>query len=75
MEIEKKINDVLDKIRPYLINDGGDIKFVKYENGVCYVKMIGACSNCPLIDDTLESGLESALINEIPEIIRVVNVD
>ena len=75
MEIEKKINEVLDKIRPYLINDGGDIQFLRYENGVCYVKMIGACSNCPLIDDTLESGIETALINEIPEIIKVVNED
>ena len=75
MEIEKKINNVLDKIRPYLINDGGDIQFIRYENGVCYVKMIGACSNCPLIDDTMESGIETALINEIPEIIKVVNED
>lgn len=73
MKIEKKINNVLDKIRPYLINDGGDIQFLRYENGVCYVKMIGACSNCPLIDDTLESGIETALMNEIPEIIKVVN--
>ena len=73
--MEKKINEVLDKIRPYLINDGGDIQFLRYENGVCYVKMIGACSNCPLIDDTLESGIETALINEIPEIIKVVNED
>ena len=73
VETEKKIIEVLDKIRPYLINDGGDIEFLRYENGVCYVRMIGACSNCPLIDDTLESGIETALINEIPEIIKVVN--
>jgi len=75
MDIEKKINEVLDKIRPYLINDGGDVQFIRYENGVAYVKMIGACSNCPLIDNTLESGIETALINEIPEIIKVVNED
>lgn len=75
MKIEKKINNVLDKIRPYLINDGGDIQFLRYENGVCYVRMTGACSNCPLIDDTLESGIETALMNEIPEIIKVVNED
>ena len=75
VETEKKIIEVLDKIRPYLINDGGDIEFLRYENGVCYVRMIGACSNCPLIDDTLESGIETALINEIPEIIKVVNED
>ncbi len=75
MDIEKKIITVLDKIRPYLQNDGGNVDFVKYENGVAYVKLIGACSNCPLADHTLESGIETALINEIPEIIKVVNVE
>ena len=75
MDIEKKIITVLDKIRPYLQNDGGNVEYVKYENGVAYVKLIGACSNCPLADHTLESGIETALINEIPEIIKVVNVE
>ena len=75
MDIEKKIITVLDKIRQYLQNDGGNVEFVKYENGVAYVKLIGACSNCPLADHTLESGIETALINEIPEIIKVVNVE
>jgi len=75
MEIENKINEVLNKIRPYLVNDGGDVEFKKYENGVAYVKLTGACSNCPLADHTLESGIEQALINEIPEIIKVINED
>ena len=73
METEKKINEVLNKIRPYLQNDGGNVEFKRYENGVVYVRLIGACSNCPLADPTLESGIESALINEIPEVIKVVN--
>ncbi len=73
METEKKINEVLNKIRPYLQNDGGNVEFKRYENGVVYVRLIGACSNCPLADHTLESGIESALINEIPEVIKVVN--
>ena len=45
----------------------------KYENGVVYVKLTGACSNCPLIDSTLEDGIEEAIINEVPEVIKVVN--
>lgn len=73
METEKKINEVLNKIRPYLQNDGGNVEFKRYENGVVYVRLIGACSNCPLADHTLESGIESALINEVPEVIKVVN--
>ena len=75
MEIEKKINDVLNRIRPYLQNDGGDVIFKRYENGVAYVSLTGACSNCPLIDDTLEGGIEEAIINEVPEVIKVVNED
>ena len=73
MDIEKKIIAVLDKIRPYLENDGGNVEFKRYENVVAYVKLIGACSNCPLADHTLESGIETALINEIPEVIKVIN--
>ncbi len=73
MEIEKKIISVLDKIRPYIQNDGGDVEFVRYENGVVYVKLIGACSDCPLADNTLEDGIETALTSEIPEVIKVVN--
>ena len=73
MEIENKIKGVLDRIRPYLQSDGGDVIFKKYENGVVYVKLTGACSDCPLVDNTLESGIEEAILNEVPEVIKVVN--
>ena len=72
-EIEKKIIEVLDKIRPYLQNDGGDVTFKRFENGVVYVSLVGACSNCPMAEITLEDGVESALISEIPEVIKVIN--
>ena len=73
MEIENKIKEVLNRLRPYLQNDGGDVEFSRYENGVVYVKLTGACSNCPLVDTTLEDGIEEAIINEVPEVIKVVN--
>ena len=72
-EIEKKINEVLDKRRPYLENDGGSVKFNRYENGVVYVTLVGACAGCPLASSTLEDGIETALVNEIPEAIKVIN--
>ena len=75
MTVEEKIEKVLNRVRPYLQNDGGDVEFIKYENGVCYVRLTGDCSDCPLIDNTLDSGIETALVNEIPEIIKVVNVN
>ena len=45
-KITKEINNVIEKIRPFLINDGGDVELIKFENGIAYVKMIGNCSNC-----------------------------
>lgn len=74
-DIEKKINEVLNKIRPYLENDGGSVRFNRYENGIVYVTLVGACSNCPHATATLEDGIETALVNEIPEVIKVVNED
>ena len=72
-EVITKINEVLNKIRPYLQNDGGDVEFKKFENGVVYVSLVGACSNCPMAIMTLQDGVESALVSEIPEVIKVVN--
>lgn len=74
-EILKKINDVLDELRPFLINDGGNIEFVKYENNIVYIRMQGACADCEMIDLTLKDGIEQALISEIPEIKGVVNLN
>lgn len=74
-DIEKRIIEVLDKVRPYLQNDGGNVTYIRYEDGVVYVKLEGACSNCPMAIMTLEDGIENALITEIPEVVKVVNED
>ncbi len=74
-KIIKKINEVIDRIRPYLQNDGGDIAFKRYENGIVYVSLKGACANCSMASMTLEDGVEEALINEVPEVIKVINED
>ena len=73
MDMNEKINKVLDRIRPYLLNDGGDVQFVKYENGVVYVKLLGSCGACPIADSTIEDTIEAALMNEVPEVVKVVN--
>ena len=72
-ELENRIVEVLDKLRPYLQNDGGDVTFKRFEDGVVYVKLKGACSNCPMATMTLEDGIEEALTTEIPEVIKVIN--
>lgn len=74
-EVVKKIEEVIAKVRPYLQNDGGDVQFKRFENGVVYVSLTGACSNCPMATMTLQDGIENALTSEIPEVIKVVNED
>ena len=75
VEVENKIKEVITKLRPYLQNDGGDVEFKRFENGVVYVKLVGACSNCPMATMTLQDGIENALLNEVPEVIKVVSGD
>lgn len=74
MEDTKKIKEVIDKLRPFLINDGGDIEFVKYEKNIVYIKMGGACAGCGLIDYT-SMAIEEAIMAEVPDVIGVVNIN
>lgn len=73
-EQEKLVHDLIDRVRPYLKKDGGDIEIVSVEDGIVYVKMLGACQGCPLIDVTLKQGIESLLLENVPGIIAVVEV-
>ena len=72
--VEERIIKLIDKIRPFIISDGGNIDFIKYENNIVYVKLSGACAECEMIDSTLNNGIEEILKNEIPEIKGVINI-
>ena len=72
---EKKIIEIIDKLRPFLINDGGNIEFVKFEDGYVYIRMMGACANCQMLDLTLKDGIEAAIINEVPEVLGIININ
>lgn len=74
MSNEDKIKEIIDKLRPFLINDGGNIEFVKYEDNIVYVKMTGACAMCGMLDLTLKEGIEAAIISEVPEVEQVINL-
>lgn len=71
IDTQSKIINLIDKMRPFLINDGGNIEFVKYEDNIVYVKMMGACADCALIDVTLKEGIEEIIVSEIPEVKEV----
>jgi len=75
-DMQNKINDVLNKIRPYLEADGGDISLIEVTDDlVIKVKLLGACDGCPFSFQTLKAGVEQALKKEIPEIQEVVAVN
>jgi len=71
---EKKIINVINSLRPFLINDGGDIEFIKYENNIVYIKMSGACANCEMIDVTIKDGIECAIKEEVSDVKEVVSI-
>jgi Fe-S cluster biogenesis protein NfuA len=75
-EIEKKILEALNEIRPYLQSDGGDISFVSLnDEKEVRVKLLGACGNCPMSIQTLKMGVERAIQKAVPEITKVIAVD
>lgn len=78
MDIEKKqeekIKEVINHLRPFLLNDGGNVEFVKYEDNIVYIQMMGACAECGLLDFTLKDGIEAAILEEVPEVKGVVNL-
>ena len=65
------IKATLDKVRPFINRDGGDVEFVDFIDGVVYVNMKGACEDCMMIDSTLSDGIEIILQEEIPGVIAV----
>jgi Fe-S cluster biogenesis protein NfuA len=74
-EIEKKIVEILDKeIRPSVAMDGGDITFEKYEDGILFLHMKGACAGCPSSTMTLKMGIENRIRQVVPDLIDVVAV-
>lgn len=72
--MEKKIEELIEKMRPYINMDGGDIEFIKYEDGYVYIKLSGACVDCMFQDNTVNEGLLDFFKSEIPEVKGVINV-
>lgn len=69
----KKLEEVLDKIRPALQRDGGDVQLIKYDKkkGIVELSLTGACSHCPMADFTLKNLIEQEIKAEIPEVKEV----
>lgn len=76
MDIENQIKEVLDKIRPYLQRDGGDVAFDHIDaEGKVYVRMFGACVGCGAIDSTIKGGIEALLLEEVYGVSEVIVIE
>ena len=70
--MEQKIKDALEKIRPYLQRDGGDVEYVDYTgDNVVKIRLLGHCAGCPHAQATIKGGIERILKEELPEIASV----
>jgi len=69
-EIERQIETVLDKVRPFLQREGGDVEYIGFKDGVVYLRMVGACEGCAYVDQDISQGVEIILMEEVPGVIR-----
>jgi Fe-S cluster biogenesis protein NfuA len=72
--MKEKVEEVLQKLRPMLQRDGGDIELIDVIDGVVKVKLTGACGSCPMSMMTLKMGVEGELKKQIPDVKEVVSV-
>ncbi|OIJ20946.1 hypothetical protein BKP45_07745 [Anaerobacillus alkalidiazotrophicus] len=73
-EIKEQVQEVLNKLRPFLQRDGGDVELVDIEDGIVKVRLTGACGTCPSSTITLKAGIERALLEEVPGVKEIEQV-
>ena len=74
LTIEERVNRALDKVRPAIQADGGEVWLMKVENGTAYVQMLGACGGCPASTMTLKGAIEAVVVADVPEVKEVLQV-
>ncbi|HOK14699.1 MAG TPA: NifU family protein [Candidatus Kapabacteria bacterium] len=75
-ELVHRVEDLLNKARPFLAIDGGGVEFIDFEEdkGVLVLKLLGNCADCPLSMMTLRAGIERLILNNISEVKRVEKI-
>ena len=73
LTIEERIQNVLEKLRPFLLREGGDIRLERYDaqTGICYVDMIGACAGCVMASTDVSESVEVMVLDDVPEVKKV----
>lgn len=72
--MREKVEAALEKVRPALVADGGDVELIDVKDGVVTLRLIGACGGCPMATMTLKGGIERVLKEEVPEVKQVVAI-
>lgn len=72
--VEERVNAALDKVRPAIAADGGEVWLIKVESGVAFVQMLGACGGCPASTMTLKGAIEAVVVADVPEVHEVVQI-
>ncbi len=70
-DMKEKVSGVLERLRPALQMDGGDVELVDIKEGIVMVRLMGACAGCPMSQMTLKMGIEQRLKAEVPEVVSV----
>lgn len=73
--MQEQVQEVLNKLRPFLLRDGGDVELIDVDDkGIVLLRLMGACGNCPSSTITLKAGIERSLIAEVPGITEIEQV-
>jgi len=72
--LKEEVEKAIERVRPYLQADGGDIELVEVKDGIVKVKLLGACKGCPMAQLTIQQGVERAIKKEVPEVKSVIAV-
>ncbi|MFD1361454.1 Fe-S cluster biogenesis protein NfuA, 4Fe-4S-binding domain [Lentibacillus halodurans] len=73
--MQEQVQEVLTKLRPFLLRDGGDVELVDVDDdGIVLIRLMGACGNCPSSTITLKAGIERALRSEVPGVTEIEQV-
>ncbi len=72
--IEDRVNRALDKVRPLIQSDGGEVWLIRVDGSTAYVQMLGACGGCPASNVTLKGAIEAVVTADVPEVTEVLQV-
>lgn len=74
LSIEERVNAAIDKVRPGIQLDGGEVWLIRVDGGTAFVQMLGACGGCAAANMTLKGAIERIVIEDVPEIREVVQI-